>query len=130
MSAAPSRAALVALCALVALGGAFTLALYALTVPDQRDELLTLLLPALAGVAAGVPGLLGWLNGHKLAKAQGERLDGIEHNTNGHLTQRLQDVRDGIVTDVLAALNTNGQHPSGELTGPTSDAPPEWAARG
>lgn len=100
MNAAPSRAALAALVALVALGGAFVLTLYGLTAPGSRPELLDRLVPAVGFVVAAVPGLLAWLTGNGVAR----RLERVEHNTNGHLTERLVATNDALREQLIDAL--------------------------
>lgn len=97
--AAPTRA-LVALIALVALGAAFVLALYGLTPAPDRPALLDRLIPAAGFVVAGVPGLLAWLAGQGVAK----RLEQVEHNTNGHLTERLVATNDALREQLLEQL--------------------------
>ena len=111
---APSRAALVALITLVALGGAFVLGLYALTDVAERSDMLGRLTPALAAVVAGVPGLLAWLRGEQLARsnaAQTAQLGRVESQTNGHLTARLEAQRGAIVADVVAAAGKDAGNP-------------------
>lgn len=107
MTAAPSRAALAALVALVALGGAFVLGLYALTTPEQRPELLGKLAPALAAVVAGVPAFLAWLSAGRLSKAHDETsaaVARVEHQTNGQLTERINAANDRLREELLAEL--------------------------
>lgn len=104
---APSRAALAALVALVALGGLFVVALYALTPQPDRDELLTMLVPALAGVVAGVPAFLAWLGGRQLNAQHAETsaaVARVEQQTNGELTARINAANDLLREQLLAEL--------------------------
>lgn len=105
--AQPSRAALTALVALVGLGGLFVVALYALTPQADRDELLTMLVPALAGVLAGVPAFLAWLGGQRLNaqhKETSEAVARVEQQTNGNLTARINAANDLLREQLLAEL--------------------------
>jgi hypothetical protein len=107
VTSAPSRAALAALVALVALGGAFVLGLYALTSPEQRPELLGRLAAPLAATVAGVPAFLAWLSAGRLAKAHGETsaaVTRVEHQTNGALTERINAMGDRVRDELLERL--------------------------
>lgn len=108
---APSRAALATLVALVALGGAFLLGLYAITTPDQRPELLGKLAAPLAATVAAVPAFLAWLASGQLRRVHDETaaaVTRVEHATNGHLTERLRQenaAANAVLRDeLLAAL--------------------------
>lgn len=109
----PSRAALGALVALVALGALLVLGLYALTPQPERRELLTMLAPALAGVLAGVPAFLAWLSGQKLNaqyKETSEAVARVEKQTNGELTARLEagfaNLREELLEQLLPTQET------------------------
>lgn len=106
----PSRAALVALVALVSLGGVFVVALYALTPAADRDGLLAGLAPALAGVLAGVPAFLAWLSGQRLGAQQAQTAEAVarvEQQTNSNLTRRINAANDLLREQLLAELLPN-----------------------
>ncbi len=106
----PSRAALAAVVALVALGGLFVVALYALTPQADRDGLLVGLAPALAGVLAGVPAFLAWLSGRQLNAQHAETsaaVARVEQQTNGSLTERINAANALLREELLSQLLPN-----------------------
>lgn len=65
-------------------------ALYALT-PDGTKPSITPLFSALVtGLAAAIPAVGSWIATHR----QSSTLDQVQHNTNGALTQRINDALD------------------------------------
>lgn len=107
MTGAPSRAALAVLVALVALGGVFVLALYGLTPPAQRPDLLDQLTLPIAAVVAGVPAFLAWLSSGQLRREQAatqEAVQQVVQQTNGELDRRMREANDQLREQLLTQL--------------------------